>query len=194
MQISVHTAMKSTKEAISERKTQKSIHWRPNHFWDPIAHVSIKVQYEKTSIRNLKHSWEETHSNDEGNYTHQCNEVKKEAVTSFLHSCLNHIWAPGRRHECNPKKLKTFSGRRRPETLFRHAQGHQRVCALTSTSKIFESRILTVYEVVHQKAGNTKLAKQTIWLSEIIKEFHHYFQEKRTGRHKSIQRKVILPS
>ena len=50
LQISVHTDMKSTTEAISERKTQKPIHWRPNHFWNPIANVSIKVQYEKTSI------------------------------------------------------------------------------------------------------------------------------------------------
>ena len=50
LQISVHTAMKSTKEAISQQKTPKSIHSGPNHFWNPIANVSVKVQYEKTSI------------------------------------------------------------------------------------------------------------------------------------------------
>ena len=76
------------------------------------------------------------------------------------------------------KKPKVFSSLRRPETLFRHAQGHQRACALTSSNNIFQSNINTVYEVVHQKTVNTKLGKQTIWLSEVIKQFYHYFQEK----------------
>ena len=31
-------------------KTQKSIHSWSNHFWNPIAYVSVKVQYEETSI------------------------------------------------------------------------------------------------------------------------------------------------
>ena len=56
LEISVHTEMKSTKEAISQQKTPKSIHSWPNHFWNQIANVSVKVQYEKTSILNLKHS------------------------------------------------------------------------------------------------------------------------------------------
>ena len=50
LQISVHTDMKSTKEAIFQRKTPKSIHSWSNQFWNPIANVSVKVQYEKTSI------------------------------------------------------------------------------------------------------------------------------------------------
>ena len=50
LQISVHTDMKSTKEALFEQKTPKSIHSWPNHFWNPIANFSIKVQYVKTSI------------------------------------------------------------------------------------------------------------------------------------------------
>ena len=50
LQISVHTDMKSTREAISQQKTPKSIHSWPNHFCNPIANVSVKVQYEKTSI------------------------------------------------------------------------------------------------------------------------------------------------
>ena len=50
MQISVHADMKSTKETIFEQKTPNSIHLWPNHFWNPIADASIKVQHEKTSI------------------------------------------------------------------------------------------------------------------------------------------------
>ena len=57
MQISVNTDMKSTKEATFQQKTPKSIHSWSNHFWNPIAHVYVKVQYEKASIQKLKHSW-----------------------------------------------------------------------------------------------------------------------------------------
>ena len=49
MQISVHTD-RSTEEAIFQQKTPKSILSWPNHFWNPTANVSVKVQYEKTSI------------------------------------------------------------------------------------------------------------------------------------------------
>ena len=77
------------------------------------------------------------------------------------------------------KKLKVFSSLRRPETHFRHAQGHQRAGASTGGSiKIFQSTSITVYEVEHQKTVNTNLGKQTIWFSEVIKDIYHYFQEK----------------
>ena len=77
------------------------------------------------------------------------------------------------------EKFKASSTRRRPETYFRHAQGHQRASALTGFINIFQSTTITVYEVEHQKTLNTKLGKQTIWFSEVIKEFHHYFQKNR---------------
>ena len=67
------------------------------------------------------------------------------------------------------------SSLRRPEPHFRHAQGHQRACALTGSIKVFQSTIFTVYEVVRQKTVNTKLGKQTVWFSEVIKDIHHYF-------------------
>ena len=54
------------------------------------------------------------------------------------------------------KKFKVFSSLPRPETHFRHAQGHQRAVALTSSINIFQSRIITVYEVEHQKTVTTK--------------------------------------
>ena len=88
------------------------------------------------------------------------------------------------------KNFKVFSSLRRLETHQRHAQGHQRACAISGSINIFQSTTITVYEVEHQKTVNTKFGKQTIWLSEVIKEFYHYFQEKEAGRHKTIESKV----
>ena len=39
-----HTDLRSTKEAIFQQKNPKSIHSWPNHFWNPIANVSVKKQ------------------------------------------------------------------------------------------------------------------------------------------------------
>ena len=90
------------------------------------------------------------------------------------------------------QKVQGLSSLRRSETLFRHARGHQRAGALTSSINIFQRTIVTVYEVEHQKTVNTKLGKQTIWFSEVIKDFYHYFQEKEAGSHKKIESKVAL--
>ena len=92
------------------------------------------------------------------------------------------------------KKFKVFSSLRRPETHFRHAQGHQRVGALTGSINIFQSTVITVYEVEYQKTVNTKLGKQTIWFSEVIKDIYHYFQQKEAGRRKETAGKVALLS
>ena len=88
------------------------------------------------------------------------------------------------------KMFKVFSSLLRPETHFRHAQGHQRACALTVSINIFESTTNTLYEVEHQKTVNTKLGKQTIWFSEKINDVYHYFQEKQAGRGKRQKRKL----
>ena len=58
----------------------------------------------------------------------------------------------------------------------------------------FQSTIITVYEVEHQKTVNTKLGTQTIWFSELIKDFYLYFQEKEAGSHKKRESKVGLHS
>ena len=76
------------------------------------------------------------------------------------------------------KNLKVFSSLRGPDTDFRQAQGHQRASALTGSINIFQSTVITVYEVEHQQTYNTKLGKQTIWFSEVIKDFQHYLQKK----------------
>ena len=86
------------------------------------------------------------------------------------------------------KKFKVFSSLRRPEIHLRRAQVQQRAGALTGSINIFQSTIITVYEVVHQKTVNTKLGKQNIWFSEVGKEFYHYIQEKQAGRHKMVKK------
>ena len=58
-------------------------------------------------------------------------------------------------------------------------QGHQRQGALTGSINIFLSTIITVYEVESQKTPNKKFGKRIKWFSEVIKEFYHYFHEKK---------------
>ena len=77
------------------------------------------------------------------------------------------------------KKFKVFSSLRRPEIHLRRAQSHQRPGALTGSINIFQSTTITVYEVEYQKTVNTKLGKQTIWFSEVIKDHYHYFRKNR---------------
>ena len=57
------------------------------------------------------------------------------------------------------KNFKVFSSLRRPETHFRHAQGQHRAGALTGSLNIFQSTIITEYEVEHQKTVTTKYGK-----------------------------------
>ena len=92
------------------------------------------------------------------------------------------------------KKIKFLSSLRRPETHFRNAQGHQRAGALTGSINIFQSTTITVYEVEYQKTVNTKLGKQTIWFSEVIKDIYHFFQQEEAGRQKETAGKVALLS
>ena len=75
------------------------------------------------------------------------------------------------------KKFKFFSiaGQKHMWGVRRatNEQMHQQA-PLTS----LKTQNITVYEVEHQKTVNTKLGKQTIWFSEVIKEFYHYYQGK----------------
>ena len=54
MQISVHTDMKSTKEAIFQQKTQKSILSWSNHFWNPIARLRQSAIGENFNLKHEK--------------------------------------------------------------------------------------------------------------------------------------------
>ena len=55
------------------------------------------------------------------------------------------------------QKVQVFSSLRKPETQFRHAQGHQQAGALTGSINIILNTMITVYEVESQKTVNTKL-------------------------------------
>ena len=93
------------------------------------------------------------------------------------------------------KKSKIVSSLLRPETQFRHAQGHQQAGALIGSINIIQNGIITAYEVEHQKTVNIKLGKQTIWFSEVIKEFYQFFQKsKRMVDTKGQKVEVILNS
>ena len=41
---------------------------------------------------------------------------------------------------------------------------------------------------------NTILGKQTIWFSEVVKEFYNHFPEEQAGRHKKIKSEIALQS
>ena len=93
------------------------------------------------------------------------------------------------------QKVQGLSSLRKPETPFSHAQGHQRAGASRDSIKIFQSTIITAYEVEHQKTVNTKLGKQTVWFSEVIKESYQYFQKNtKNGRHKRTENRVASHS
>ena len=92
------------------------------------------------------------------------------------------------------KNFKVFSSLRRPKTHFRHAQGHQQAGAIPGSINIFQSTTITVYEVEYQKTVNTKLGKQTIWFSEVIKDNYHYLQQKEAGKQNETAGKVALLS
>ena len=105
--ISVREGMKSTKDAIFEQKNTRSMHSWSNHFWNPNANVSVKVQYEETSIWNLKRSIKSFFPRTEGfipintmNWTRSCNQFP-----SFL---SEQFWAPGQRQVCFSKNSISF--------------------------------------------------------------------------------------
>ena len=86
----------------------------------------------------------------------------------------------------NLKKFKVLSSPRRPERHYRHAQGHQWAKAKPGSINVFQSIVIIVYEVEHQKTVNKKLEKQTFWFSEVVKDFSHYSHKKGVETHKKI--------
>ena len=71
------------------------------------------------------------------------------------------------------QKFQVFSSLRRPKTLFRQTQGHQRASASRGSIDIIQNTIFTVYERKSQKTVNTKHVKRTNWFSEEINEILH---------------------
>ena len=59
------------------------------------------------------------------------------------------------------QKIQVSSRLRRPETHFRHAQGHQQAGALPGSVDIIQNKIITVFGVEQQKKINRKHEKQT---------------------------------
>ena len=142
--------------------------------------IQLQTFPSKCKTRNLQSkTWnraEKTHSNNGSNYTHQYNQVKR-SFNQFP-SFMSEPYLSTKSKTCMLlKKFKVFSSLRRPETHFRRAQGHQGAGAITGSINSFQSSTITLNEAEYQKTVNTKLGKQTIWFSEVIKKFHHYFRE-----------------
>ena len=116
-----------------------------------------------TQLKKLIPKTETTISTNTRKWKRSCNQFP-----SFMSE--PHLSTQSKTH-MHLKKFNVFSSLRRPETQFRHAQGDQRAGALTGSINILQSTTITVYEVEHQKTVTTKLGKQTIWFSEIIKIF-----------------------
>ena len=161
LQISVRNDMNSTKKAIHEQKNTKSIHSWPNNFGNPFANVSVKAQYKKTSIENLKHSTKNFILITEAflptktvKWRRSCNQFPSfmsEPNLSTRSKICMHL-----------KKFKFFSSHPRAETHFSHVQGHQLSSALTGSHNFFHSTIFTVCKKTHLKTFNTKLGKHPI--------------------------------
>ena len=117
-----------------------------------------------------------THSNNWGNYTHQHNEMK-EKLKPFSFIYVWTIFEQQFKEMYAFQKVPVFSSVRRPESLFRHIQGHQRAGTLTVCINIIQNKTNTVYEVESHKTVNTNLWKRTNWFSEVIKEIlNHKFR------------------
>ena len=77
-------------------KSRKSINSWSNHFWNPIADLSQKLQYARTSTKNLIHTQKDLVSINDANML--TNKLKKNrSVSKFLQICLSKLWAPGAR-------------------------------------------------------------------------------------------------
>ena len=154
-------------------KTSKSIHLLSNQFWNPIANVSVKVQNEKTSIKNLKDKRKKLIPISQlTNYTRQYDEMKEKLKpVSFIY--VGTIFEHQVKDIYASQKLQVLSNVRSPWTNIRHDQGHQREGASTGSINIIQKKNITVYELESQKKVNAKLWKRTNWFSEVIKEIIH---------------------
>ena len=81
----------------------------------------------------------ETHSNNRANYTHQYNEVKEKLKpVSFIYVWT--IFEHQVKDRYASQKVPVFSSLRRPESVFRHIQGHQRASTSTVRINIFKTK------------------------------------------------------
>ena len=81
---------------------------------------------------------EKTHSNNWGDYTHQHNE-RKEKLKPFSFIYVWTIFEHQVKEMYASQRVPVFSSLRRPKSLFRHFQGHQRAGMLTVWNNIFQN-------------------------------------------------------
>ena len=107
LQTSVHTDNRSTKETIFQQKIQNQSIRGQITFGIQLQTFPSKGN-RKLQSRTWNTAEKKTHSNNGGNKNQSIQWIKREAVTSFLHLCLNDIWAPGQWHVCISKTSRFF--------------------------------------------------------------------------------------
>ena len=100
----------------------------------------------------------------------------KEAVSIFLHLCLNNFWAPGPRDLCILKKSSFF--------LISAAQKHISLLDRTTIDRLLN---ITVNGVEQQKHNFLKSGERTDWFPEVILELYHHY-----SRENQIVRRLII--
>ena len=122
--------MLTTKRGTSQQKTPESGMSWSNLFRNPIANVSVKVQYGKFSPK-IWPGDEKNHSNYWWNYFHQHNEEENKSsqiLSEFV--CIS--------------QMSIFCSTHRPATLCRHQKGRQWASALISSLKLIHRTITVV--------------------------------------------------
>ena len=69
------------------------------------------------------------------------------------------------------QKVQVLSSLRRPETRFKHAQGHQRAGALTSSINFIQNTFFTVYKVESQQTVITNFENRLIGFQKKSKRY-----------------------
>ena len=100
MQISVHADMKSTKRGIFQQTKNNTVVNKSvldsccKRSGDTAIPKNFNLKPATRKKNSFQYSWQLYPS---------IQWSKREAVASFLHLCLNNIWAPGQRHVCISK-------------------------------------------------------------------------------------------
>ena len=176
--------MKSTKNDILEQK--KTL----KHSIQGQFTFGIQLQTLPSKCNRRKFQTETWHTADENSFRtrrqlyRSVQSSGRKVLTSFFQLCLTHICALVQWHVCISRSSRfflVFAGQK-CISHFRHAHGHQWAAASRRSIKIIQNTFFAVNEVESQQTLYKKMGKLTVWFSEVIKEFYHYFREKKAGR------------
>ena len=158
-------------------KSRKSINSWSNRIWNPIANVSVKVQYE--NISNLKPNLQINKFNPNSREPIFTNSMKeKRSVSKFFRLCLKKVLAPASRL-VRIWKCSSFSQSQQAKITFLTPRGTPKISCIkkffsTSKNNFCEKRSRTWKDPWQWK----KTWKTSKSFSELIKELiNHYFDQ-----------------